>query len=124
MTLCACGSGRPADSCCTPILAGTPATTAEALMRARYTAYTRQDIGFIMASTHPASLADSDEAAMRAWAESAEWQGLEILATDGGMEADSQGRVEFVAHYALNGIAQRHHEQSLFVKVDGHWLFR
>jgi len=124
MTLCGCGSQRDAANCCAPILAGQPAPTAEALMRARYSAYTRHDIGFIMASTHPASLADSDEAAMRAWAESAEWQALEIVTTRDGQEGDSQGEVEFIASYALNGVAQRHHEQSLFVKVDGKWLFR
>ena len=50
---CPCGSSLALTECCGPIIAGSPAPSAEAMMRARYTAYTQHNIDFIMASTHP-----------------------------------------------------------------------
>lgn len=125
MTLCPCGSGLDHAACCAPILDGSvKAPTALALMRARYSAYTTHNIDFVMASTLPASRHDSDPEAMRAWAEQAEWTGLEIVTTRAGAEGDSQGDVEFIARYKLQGVAQHHHEQSQFVKQDGQWFFK
>lgn len=127
---CPCGSGRTYDDCCGPLIAGTaPAATAEALMRARYTAYTRVDIDFIMASTHPDGRDDSDIDAMRSWAEHADWQGLEVLQSEAGQPGDSRGLVEFIAHYEMGGVKQHHHEVSAFVSApwpDGGktWQFR
>lgn len=125
MSLCPCGSRLESVSCCTPILSNTQAaTTAEALMRARYCAYVEGNIDFVMESTLPASRADSDPAAMRAWAEQAEWKALEIVATSQGQAGDDQGEVEFIARYRLQNTAHQHHEKSLFVKKDGHWFFK
>ncbi len=125
MPLCHCSSGQDESSCCTPILSSThPAATAEALMRARYSAYVTRNIDFIMASTLPASRSDSDETAMRAWAEQAEWESLEIVDTRQGQETDSRGEVEFIARYRLQGVAQQHHERSAFIKHEGIWFFQ
>lgn len=125
MTLCYCGSGSDFASCCAPLLEGSrPATTAEQLMRARYSAYATRQIDFIMGSTLPASRADSDMEAMRAWAEQAEWESLEVVSTDKGQAGDAQGEVEFIARYRMNAIPQQHHERSLFVKQDGAWFFK
>lgn len=125
MTSCPCCSGLDSSQCCSPILnREQPADTAERLMRARYTAYTTGNIAFIMDSTLPASRADSDEAAMRSWAEQAEWQGLEIVGTAAGTDGDTRGEVEFIARYKLQGVAQQHHEYSTFVKQDGAWFFQ
>lgn len=122
---CPCGSGKPLENCCAPIIQGQErADTAEALMRARYTAYTQHDIDFIMRSTHPDGLADSDIDAMRAWAESAEWAGLEVLQTEGGSADDRKGLVEFKAHYLINGVKHHHHEVSGFIQGESGWLFR
>jgi SEC-C motif-containing protein len=125
MSLCPCGSGLDHAACCAPLINGSAkAATAEALMRARYSAYTLHDIDFVMDSTLPAGRHDSDPAAMRAWAEQAEWTGLEVVSTRDGGDGDSQGEVEFIARYNLNGVAQHHHEKSLFVKQDGQWFFK
>ena len=125
MTACACGSSKDYQDCCSPIITGAErAPTAEALMRARYTAYTQKDIGFIMRSTHPDGRDDSDEAAMQAWAEAADWQGLEILQTAAGQADDKKGLVEFIAHYNVAGVAHHHHEVSGFIQTDDGWLFR
>jgi ATP-dependent helicase HrpB len=48
---CPCGSGKTYGDCCGPIIAGTTnAPTAEALMRARYSAYAAHEIDFILSS--------------------------------------------------------------------------
>jgi len=122
---CPCGSLLSLAECCGPIISGErQAATAEALMRARYTAYTRHDIDFIMRSTHPDGQGDSDIDAMRAWAEAADWQGLEVLQVEAGGEGDKKGLVEFVAHYDMGGVKQHHHEVSGFLRTESGWLFR
>ncbi|MDP2227280.1 MAG: YchJ family metal-binding protein, partial [Moraxellaceae bacterium] len=87
-------------------------------------AYLNGNIDFLMKTTLPSSREGSDEAAMRAWAESAEWTGLDIVSTQDGDADSHHGAVEFVANYKLNGIAQRHHEKSVFVKHEGRWYFK
>lgn len=125
MSLCPCGSGQESTLCCTPFLElRQAAPTAEALMRARYSAYVSRNIDFVMNTTLPSSRSDSDIAAMKAWAEQSEWESLEVIATSKGSENDQQGEVEFIARYRLQGIAQQHHEKSLFVKEDGLWFFK
>lgn len=127
---CPCGSSLDFTACCGPILSGEqPAPSAEAMMRARYTAYTRADIDFIMNSTHPDARDDSDVDAMRAWSENAEWLNLEVLQVEAGGDGDSRGLVEFIAHYNMGGIKHHHHEVSGFVRsqlADGSstWLFQ
>jgi len=124
MSLCYCGSGREFDACCGPVLSGDqPAITAEALMRARYSAYQVGNIAFLGESLHPDFRHDWDEPATRRWAEQAEWHGLEILATDKGGEEDTEGVVEFVASYTEKGQLKRHHELSLFRKERGTWYY-
>ena len=121
---CPCGSGNPLESCCAPIIAGAPAATAEALMRARYTAYTQHNIDFIVASTHKDGMENSDLEAMRAWAEQADWQALEIIQVEAGGEQDKRGLVEFKAHYNMGGVKHHHHEVSGFLRSDKGWQFR
>lgn len=125
MSSCPCGSSHELEACCGPFIQGaTIPASAEALMRSRYSAYVTGNIDYIMATTLPASRADSDIEAMRAWASNADWTGLEIVSTHAGQEEDKQGLVEFVALYTLDGVPQRHHEKSLFVKEDGKWFFK
>ncbi|MDY7573218.1 YchJ family protein [Actimicrobium sp. CCI2.3] len=112
---CPCG-GTDYATCCGPILAGTPAASAEQLMRSRYTAYTRHDDAYIAATwaarTRPAALEVADD--------STKWLGLEIrhTSTDGDTAI-----VEFIARYKINGRAQRLHEVSRFVREQGYWFY-
>ncbi len=124
MDLCPCGSNIGYDSCCRPIITGeNKAKTAEQLMRSRYSAYVKKEIGYILTSLHPDHRAGYDENSSRAWAESAEWQGIRILKTVAGGEGDSEGQVEFVVSYTEKGLRQEHHELSTFRKKDGLWYF-
>jgi SEC-C motif-containing protein len=124
MNICPCGSTLAYEACCQAIIKGQrSAETAEQLMRSRYSAYVMKEIDYILSSLHPDHRADYDEQSSRAWAESAEWQGIKIVKTIGGGPADSEGQVEFVVSYAEKGVKQEHHEISSFKKAGDTWYF-
>jgi len=121
---CPCGSGKAYAECCKPIISGdAKAETAEALMRARYSAYVKCDVDFLLNSLHPDGSGDVDRESTKAWAQNAEWHGLEILSTAAGGPKDETGEVEFVAKYSLQGEPQRHHERGMFKRNNGNWLY-
>ena len=121
---CPCNSGKTYGECCGPVIAGVArAETAEALMRARYSAYAAGEVGFLRASMTDESQAEFDEKESRAWVESARWHGLEIISTERGGPDDDEGVVEFRALYTANGEFCNHHERSRFVKSGGEWRF-
>ncbi|MBT3358739.1 MAG: hypothetical protein HN403_03815 [Rhodospirillales bacterium] len=121
MTNCPCGSGRIFDDCCAPFLSGLPAPTAEAQMRARFTAYTQGSVDYLGKTLDAAGRAEYDPEETARDAAAADWQRLEIRATEGGGEGDDTGSVEFVAHFKLEGQARIHHERAMFVREDGQW---
>jgi len=121
---CHCGKGPSLEECCGPIIEGErPAPTAEALMRARYSAYVEGAIDFVVASHHPDSRDEVDEEAARNWSEEADWIGLEIIDTAAGGADDESGTVEFVARFEIDDELKFHHERSQFEKKDGQWFF-
>lgn len=120
---CPCGIGESLQSCCGPIIAGAPAPTPEALMRARYTAYTQHEVDFLLNSVHPDSPGEVDRRSTEAWAKHAQWHGLEIIRSSGGASSDSEGQVEFVAKFSIKGAPQRHHERAVFRRHGGGWLY-
>jgi SEC-C motif domain protein len=124
MEQCPCGSGLTYADCCEPIIKGTrPAETAEALMRSRYSAYAKVETGYIFETTHPKHREGYDADGTKEWAESAEWQGLEIVSTKNGGPDDVTGEVEFIARFTENGEPKVHHERALFRKEKSGWLF-
>jgi SEC-C motif-containing protein len=124
MTPCPCGSSKAFDDCCGPLLSGErPALTAEALLRSRYTAFTRHDIDYIERTIHPEGLEDFDRAAASRWATGSEWLGLEVLAVDAGGTEDDEGEVEFVARFVQDGKETSHHEVATFARHEGAWCF-
>jgi len=124
MTSCPCGSTKTYSDCCEPVIKGVqPAETAEQLMRARYSAYTKAEMDFVFNSTDPANREGYDHDGTRAWAENSEWLGLEIIGTVKGGADDSNGEVEFVARFKENGTLREHHENALFKRKEGVWYF-
>ncbi|CCE03537.1 YchJ family protein [Bradyrhizobium sp. STM 3809] len=122
---CPCGSPLPFDRCCDRYLRGDASPpTAEALMRSRYTAYTRGDIGYIAATLAADQRGAFDAVAAQAWATRATWLGLRIVSTTRGTESDQDGVVSFVATYREGGKTIAHHEVSQFRRDDdGAWRF-
>lgn len=121
---CPCGSGQPFTACCHPMMEDpSKATTAEQVMRARYTAYARANIDYLKTSMHPKGRHEFDAATTRQWAENSEWLGFEVLARNGGGASDDTGTIEFIARYRQEGRELVHHEVAEFVKEDGTWFF-
>lgn len=124
MQQCACGTGLAYAECCQPIIRGErPAETAEALMRSRYAAYVNVETDYIFESTHPEHREGYDHDGTREWAESSEWQGLEIVSTRDGGKDDDTGEVEFIARWKEKGQDKVHHERALFKKEKSRWFF-
>lgn len=92
-------------------------------MRARYAAYAKVEVDFLIDSLHPDGSGDVDRDHTRAWAENSQWHGLEILSTRYGGSEDQTGEVEFVAKYTLQGEPQRHHEKAQFRRHQDKWLY-
>ncbi len=94
--------------------------TAEQLMRTRYAAYVLGDVNYLLdtwhATTRPPALNLDDQ-------DSVQWLGLTIVRVESGAVTDSDGIVEFVARYKLNGKAVRMREVSRFVREAGRWLY-
>jgi SEC-C motif-containing protein len=122
---CPCGSQQTFEACCAPFLSGdAKPKTAEALMRSRYTAYTKANIPYIRNTLAPESSSDFDSAAAKTWAQNSEWKGLKIVSTSKGTAEDDTGVVEFVATFSHNGETLDHHEVAKFRKnKHGQWLF-
>lgn len=125
MTACPCGSTRLLDECCDPIIGGSvPAPTAEALMRARYTAFVTRRIGAFLADTlAPEKRGDFDPREVEMSARDAEGLGFEVRAVSDGGAGDAGGTVEYVARFRIRGQVQAHHELASFRREDGRWLY-
>ncbi|WP_152625380.1 YchJ family protein [Cellvibrio sp. OA-2007] len=121
---CPCGSTKVLNNCCLPFIEGKyHASTAEQLMRSRYTAHALLAIDYLWGTWSPEQRLRSSKADIRAWAESCEWLGLQILGTHQGGIEDEFGIVEFVAVFKQQGQLHQHHEVSEFKKVLGKWLY-
>lgn len=122
---CYCCSGKKFASCCEPFLTGiAKPLTAEELMRSRYSAYVTVNIEYLLKTTHPSTRKFHDAESIKTWAESNNWQKLEIISTEKGTAKDKQGIVEFKAYYFdSNSNPQIHHEVSNFQKELSKWFF-
>jgi len=121
---CCCGREVGFADCCGAILSGrVPAVTAEQLMRARYSAYVQGQIDFLGTSLVARDRGGFDAEGARSWSRKAVWEGLEILATERGGADDADGIVEFAARYAIDDVAQVHHERARFEREDGAWCY-
>jgi SEC-C motif-containing protein len=112
---CPCGSGTDYAACCGRWHAGTPAPSAEALMRSRYSAYVLQLADYLRATWHPSTRPPALH-----FEPGLKWLGLELRRH----QADGdRATVEFVARSKLGGRAARLHETSRFVREAGLWLY-
>ena len=115
---CPCGHGLPYAECCGPAHLGHAPSTAEALMRSRYSAFVLDDSGYVLRSWHPKTRPADVEADS-----SVKWVGLDVLEASGGGLFDAEGIVEFRAYYTDQGRPLQMHERSRFVRHDGAWVY-
>ncbi|OFZ18343.1 MAG: hypothetical protein A2X94_12375 [Bdellovibrionales bacterium GWB1_55_8] len=121
---CPCTSGLKLAECCSPFLQKKKkAATAEDLLRARYTAFARGDIDFILDTHHSRTRADVNREEVEAWSKDSRWLGLEVVEREAGGETDSTGTLVFCARYVSEGKAHEHWERSQFEKEGTEWRF-
>ncbi|MFA3879139.1 YchJ family protein [Streptomyces sp. MMCC 100] len=111
---CPCGRSEPYEKCCGRFHAGAAVPTAEALMRSRYSAFVKRDVGYLLRTWHPRTRPErlDLDPGMR-------WTGLEILDTTDGSAFHATGTVTFRASYRGGSL----HERSRFERVDGAWVY-
>ena len=117
---CTCGSAQPEATCCGPILAREAVPeTAEALMRSRYTAFTRGD-GAWLAETQTT---EASAVELGAWGAAMTWLGLTVYATMAGGADDAAGTVSFVARLKDGAKPGVIHERSSFERRGDRWVY-
>ena len=110
---CPCGSGKDYSDCCAPLIEGvSQATSAEQLMRSRFSAYVLQQTDYLYKTWHP----DTRPALSELADTSVEWQQLKVITSD-------NETVEFLAIGHADGKNLILHERSRFFFMDGQWLY-
>lgn len=121
---CPCGSGETFETCCDIFIRGEAAApTAEKLMRSRYSAFVVEEPEYIYGTHDPDTKHEVDLDEITAWSTQSDWEGLNILAVENGVEGDKEGVVEFAARYSVKGKPNHHHERSTFSFKEGKWWF-
>lgn len=120
MNNCPCGSTLSLDQCCGALHAGQAAITAEQLMRSRYSAFVLGLGDYLVHSWHPDQLGELTAAQLSQT--DTQWDGLEILATQGG-PGDTSGMVEFKAWFKEGNERHCLHERSRFEHYQGRWVY-
>ena len=87
-------------------------------MRSRYCGFVIQDETYLLTSWHP-----STRPSRVRFDDKQRWLGLKIVDTQAGLCTDSQGFVEFLARYKINGKGCRLRERSRFQKEGNQWLY-
>lgn len=127
---CPCGLGLYAQ-CCKPLHQNQQvASSAQQLMRSRYSAFALGEIDYIVKTTAIEQQAALDCAAITAWSQSNQWLGLDIVAVNEQLDR-SHAQVEFIAHFCATkssptqvaAKAEQHREVSYFVKHNAAWYF-
>lgn len=139
---CYCGSAQSFAFCCLPFIEGkqTP-TTAEQLMRSRYSAYCVAHVDYIHGSYHPSKQAENPPVDIAAFAKSANFIALTILPTpvlpqttalgnpEQGLETSSGlvdgciNYVHFIARFIQHDKLQQLEEISRFVWQQQQWWY-
>lgn len=122
---CYCNSQKSFEQCCQPLLSEkTMAETAEQLMRSRYSAYVIGDVNYILNTHHASTRPSKERKNILRWTKSVNWQRLEVVATQNGLEKDLTGEVEFKAFFEESGKLECIHENSYFVKENKQWFYK
>ncbi len=120
MAECPCGLGEEYMECCGRYIEqGEIPLSAETLMRSRYTAYVMKKADYLVATSLSTSTLEEIEASMR----DIEFVSLEIVSKSRGKALDKKGRVEFKATFRNGEKVGVLHENSLFLKRKGRWLY-
>ncbi len=121
--LCPCGNSKTYENCCEIIHQDiSKASTAEELMRSRYSAFAKANGDYLYLSHHSSTRPNSYKKTEK-WAKSVQWIKLEIQKSTKGTQNENEGTVEFTAYFMENGKIDTIQEHSTFEKENGHWVY-
>ncbi|WP_263078755.1 YchJ family protein [Endozoicomonas sp. Mp262] len=125
ITSCPCGSNKAYSACCGLYHSGSPAPTAETLMRSRYSAYALKNIDYIIKTTWRCQQPQLEQDRNHLQQDSTNWLRLEVLGTEAGQPEDHTGIVEFKAWYKDLPASHEQvmHETSEFIRENGQWYY-
>lgn len=122
--LCPCDSGLAYMDCCQRFWASSQKpSTAEQLMRSRYTAFVLQKAQYLVDTHHPDFRSLDELKSLKKSFKGMAWQGLEIIETVLGQADDVTGIVEFKATFSHLAKQEMIHERSSFIKEQGQWFY-
>ena len=98
-------------------------TTAEQLMRSRYSAYFFRRVEYLVDTTHPDTREKGLKEELEKTIHQVNWSNLSILEVVHGGKDDKTGKVEFLADYYVNGELHQLHERSRFRRFKGAWKY-
>ena len=118
---CYCCSEKPFSECCEPYLSGLAIPPhPETLMRARYTAFARNNTSFIEQTMHGKAL-NQYQKETKDTQQNPTWISLTIMASE--QPSKNKGFVTFMATYLLEGNTFNMHEKSTFQRINGRWFY-
>lgn len=121
---CPCKSRHSYGSCCHPLHTGKQqASTAEQLMRSRYSAYFFRLSEYLCSSHHPDTRGKDLLAELEEFVHQVNWVYLKVHSTSKGQADDKKGKVEFTVKYFLDGELQEMTEHSRFRRHQGKWKY-
>ncbi|GAA3560225.1 YchJ family protein [Snuella lapsa] len=121
---CYCGNSKTYAECCQKAhIDMASVTTAEQLMRSRYSAFVLADVDYLMQSHHSTTRPIKEKNAIVTWAKSVHWIKLDVIETFKGNPHDQEGTVTFNAYFYENGKIDVIHEKSAFIKENKHWKY-
>ncbi len=116
--MCPCGSDNIYKKCCRPFHKEQKLpSTAEQLMRSRYSAFVKRLEKYLQKTWHPDYLPPDMSLSSINWTE------LEIVSTEQGTPGDYEGKVHFKAWYTTSEGSECHEEISSFVFENNMWLY-
>lgn len=115
---CPCNTSRTYEDCCQKAHKNIESvTSAEILMRSRYSAFVLANISYLQKSHHSSTRPSKREKReIEKWTTSVNWLKLEVLNT-------TEDTVEFKAFYMENGTVNIIHENSKFCKENNYWVY-
>ena len=118
---CPCGSGKDYADCCQPYHNGASPENALALMKARYSAYAKNQLKFLFDTLHPNLQPPSFAEFTQGMRKNARYERLIIHDFQDG---DPIAYVMFTAYISMDGRDATFTERSEFEKIDNRWLYK
>lgn len=116
---CFCCSNKNFLDCCKPFLDGvTFPSTAEELMRSRYSAFCTSNLDYLNQTALNQSMQSEDTEA-----QSFHWIKLTIINKQLGEKKDTTGTVEFKADFTFDNGFHTLYEISQFKKISNRWYY-